>query len=41
MQDSILTTVGIMLQSLGVTFVGMTIIYTLIKILVHYFPENH
>ena len=40
MQDTILTTVGIMLQSLGVTFIGMVIFYTLIKILVRYFPED-
>ncbi len=40
MQDNIATTLWIMLQSLGVTFIGMMIIYALVKILVRYFPED-
>lgn len=40
MQDNLITTLWVMLQSLGVTFIGMTIIYSLIKVLVRYFPED-
>jgi hypothetical protein len=35
-----LQTLGILLQSLGTTFFGMIIIYTLIKLLVKYFPDD-
>ena len=40
MQDNLITTLWVMLQSLGVTFIRMTIIYSLIKVLVRYFPED-
>lgn len=40
MTDSILTTLRILLQSLGVTFIGMIVFYTVIKLLVKYFPED-
>jgi hypothetical protein len=40
MSDNILTTLRILLQSLGVTFLGMIVFYTVIKLLVKYFPED-
>ena len=41
MTDSIVATLRILLQSLGVTFFGMIIIYSAIKLLVKYFPEDN
>ena len=35
-----LQTLGVLLPSLGMTFLGMVIIYTLIKLLVKYFPDD-
>lgn len=40
MQDTLLNTLKIMLQSLALTFIGMIIFYSLIKILVRLFPED-
>ena len=40
MSDNLLTTLRILLQSLGLTFFGMIILYSLIKLLVKYFPED-
>lgn len=40
MQDTLLNTFKIMLQSLALTFIGMIIFYSLIKILVWLFPED-
>lgn len=40
MTDNLLTTLRILLQSLGLTFFGMIIFYSLIKLLVKYFPED-
>ncbi|WP_269206117.1 hypothetical protein [Capillibacterium thermochitinicola] len=40
MSDNIVTTLRILLQSLAVTFFGMIIIYSAIKLLVKYFPED-
>lgn len=40
MADNILTTLRILLQSLGATFIGMIVIYSVIKLLVKYFPED-
>ena len=40
MADNLFTTISILLKSLGMTFFGMIIIYTVIKLLVKYFPED-
>ena len=40
MADNMLTTLSILLQSLGLTFVGMIVLFSLIKLLVRYFPED-
>lgn len=40
MADNIVTTLRILLQSLSVTFLGMIVIYSAIKLLVKYFPED-
>ena len=40
MADNIATTLRILLQSLSVTFLGMIVIYSAIKLLVKYFPED-
>ena len=40
MTDTIVTTLRILLQSLAVTFFGMIVIYSAIKLLVKYFPED-
>jgi hypothetical protein len=41
MQDTLLITFKIMLQSLGITFIAMIVFYALIKVLVTCFPEDN